>query len=106
MNRLCCLLLAILPVTAYAYPIDVEKQYQGVKVDYVTHDVYHDTGSITVTNYGDVEAKCSVMFTNGPEAPRTRHVQIGAGKSVDVSSRFNRSIIKLRIRLACQPAGE
>ncbi|PBP94052.1 3-phosphoglycerate kinase [Pseudomonas congelans] len=104
MNRLCCALLAMLPVTALAYPIEVEKQYQGVKIDYVAHDVYHDTGSITVNNYGEVDAKCSVVFISGPEAPRTRRVQVGAGKSLDVSSRFNRSIIKLRIRLSCQPA--
>ncbi|KPC32906.1 Uncharacterized protein ABJ99_1759 [Pseudomonas syringae pv. cilantro] len=104
MNRLCCLLLVMLPVTAFAYPIEVEKQYQDVKIDYATHDVYHDTGAITVNNYGDVDARCSVVFTNGPEAPRTRRVQVGAGKSVDVSSKFNRSIIKLRIRLTCQPA--
>ncbi|RMP29973.1 hypothetical protein ALQ24_02737, partial [Pseudomonas syringae pv. antirrhini] len=64
----------------------------------------HDTGAITVNNYGDVDAKCSIVFTNGPEAPRTRRVQVGAGKSVDVSSKFNRSIIKLRIKLTCQPA--
>ncbi|OSR64841.1 hypothetical protein BV326_05571 [Pseudomonas syringae pv. actinidiae] len=43
MNRLCCLLLVMLPVTAFAYPIEVEKQYQDVKIDYATHDVYHDT---------------------------------------------------------------
>ncbi|KTC03856.1 MULTISPECIES: hypothetical protein [Pseudomonas] len=104
MNRLCCALLVMLPLTALAYPIEVEKQYQSVKIDYVAHDVYHDTGSITVNNYGEVDAKCSVVFINGPEAPRTRHVQVGAGKSLDVSSRFNRSIIKLRIRLSCQPA--
>ncbi|PBP51808.1 3-phosphoglycerate kinase [Pseudomonas syringae] len=104
MNRLCCALLVMLPLTALAYPIEVENQYQGVKIDYVAHDVYHDTGSITVNNYGEVDAKCSVVFINGPEAPRTRHVQVGAGKSLDVSSRFNRSIIKLRIRLSCQPA--
>ncbi|ELP97794.1 MULTISPECIES: hypothetical protein [Pseudomonas] len=104
MNRLCCALLVMLPVTALAYPIEVEKQYQDVKIDYVAHDVYHDTGSITVNNYGEVDVKCSVVFINGPEAPRTRRVQVGAGKSLDVSSRFNRSIIKLRIRLSCQPA--
>ncbi|CAM3325109.1 3-phosphoglycerate kinase [Pseudomonas floridensis] len=104
MNRVCYGLLAMLPLTAFAYPIDVEKQYQGVKIDYVTHDVYHDIGSISVNNYGDVDAKCSVVFANGPEAPRTRRVQVAAGKSVEVSAKFNRSIIKLRIKLDCQPA--
>lgn len=104
MNRLCCALLALLPLGAMAYPIEVEKQFDGVKVDYNAHDVFHDIGSITVNNYGDVDARCAVVFRNGPEAPRTRRVQVAAGKSVDVTSKFNRSIIKLRIKLSCEPA--
>ena len=104
MKYLCCALLAWLPVAAMAYPIEVEKQFEGVKVDYNAHDVFHDTGSISVNNYGDVDAKCAVVFRNGPEAPRTRRVQVAAGKSVDVTSKFNRSIIKLRIKLSCEPA--
>jgi len=104
MNRLCCMLLAMLPVTAFAYPIEVEKQYQGVKIDYVTRDLFYDTGAITVSNFGDVDARCAVVFANGPEAPRTRRVQVAAGKSMDVSAKFNRSIIKLRIKLSCEPA--
>ncbi|QHF05862.1 3-phosphoglycerate kinase [Pseudomonas asturiensis] len=94
----------MLPLTAVAYPIEVEKQYQGVKIDYVTHDVDQDIGSIAVSNFGDVDAKCAVVFANGPEAPRTRRVQVAAGKSVNVTARFTRSIIKLRIKLDCQPA--
>ncbi|MBA1232535.1 3-phosphoglycerate kinase [Pseudomonas viridiflava] len=104
MNRVCCALLAMLPLTAFAYPIEVEKQYQGVKIDYVTHDIDQDIGSISVNNFGDVDAKCSVVFVNGPEAPRTRRVQVAAGKSAEVTAKFNRSIIKLRIKLNCQPA--
>ncbi|MCQ9471709.1 3-phosphoglycerate kinase [Pseudomonas alliivorans] len=104
MKRVCCVLLALLPLTAIAYPIEVEKQYQGVKIDYVTHDVDQDIGSISVSNFGDVDAKCAVVFVNGPEAPRTRRVQVGAGKRVEVTVKFTRSIIKLRIKLDCQPA--
>lgn len=104
MNRLCCALLTLLPLTAAAYPIEVETSLEGVKVDYNAHDVFHDTGSISVNNYGDVDARCSVVFRNGPEAPRTRRVQVAAGKSVDVTSKFNRDIIKLRIKLSCEPS--
>jgi hypothetical protein len=104
MNRLCCVLLVLLPLTGFAYPIEVQKQYEDVKVDYVTHDLFYDTGAITVNNFGDIDARCTVIFANGPEAPRTRRVQVGAGKSVNVSSKFNRSIIKLRIKLSCEPA--
>lgn len=104
MNRLCCAVLTLLPLSAMAYPIEVEKRIEGVQVDYNAHDVFHDIGSISINNYGSVDARCSVVFRNGPEAPRTRRVQVQAGKSVGVTSRFNRSIIKLRIKLACEPA--
>ena len=102
MNRICCVLLTLLPMTAWAYPIEVEKHYEGVQIDYTSHDTFYDTGSITVNNYGDVEAKCSVIFRNGPEAPRTRRITVGARSSQDVTAKFNRSIIKLRISLTCK----
>ncbi len=103
MNRFCCVWLALLPLAAWAYPIEVEKHYEGVEVDYTSHDTFYDTGSITVNNYGTVDAKSSVVFRNGPEAPRTRRITVAAKKSVDVAAKFNRSIIKLRISLSCKP---
>ncbi|MGV8921525.1 MAG: 3-phosphoglycerate kinase [Pseudomonas sp.] len=103
MKKFCCVLLALLPVTAFAYPIDVEKHLTGVSIDYNTHDTDYDIGSITVNNYGDKAAECTVVFINGPESPRTRRIQVAAGRSVDASAKFTRSIIKLRITLSCQP---
>ena len=103
MNRFCYVVLALLPMTAWAYPIEVEKHYEGVEVDYTAHDTFYDTGSITVNNYGSVDAKCSVVFRNGPEAPRNRRITVAAKKSAYVSAKFNRSIIKLRISLTCKP---
>ncbi|WP_397451760.1 3-phosphoglycerate kinase [Pseudomonas sp. NA-150] len=102
MKKFCCVLLALLPVTAFAYPIDVEKHLNGVSVDYNTHDTDYDIGSITVNNYGNTPAECTVLFVNGPENPRTRRIQVPAGRSVDASAKFTRSIIKLRITLTCQ----
>jgi hypothetical protein len=103
MKKFCCVLLALLPVTAFAYPIDVEKEYTGVQIDYTSHDTDYDMGAITLNNYGTVDAQCVVVFSNGPEAPRTRRVSVLAKKSVDVSAKFSRSIIKLRIKLTCEP---
>jgi hypothetical protein len=102
MKRILCVLLALLPLTAWAYPIEVEKHYEGVQVDYTAHDTFYDTGSITVNNYGSVDAKCSVVFRNGPEAPRTRRITVAAKKSTDVTAKFNRGIITLRISLTCK----
>lgn len=103
MNKICCVVLAMLPLSAWAYPIEVEKHYEGVQIDYTSHDTFYDTGAITVNNYGDVPAKCSVAFQNGPEAPKIRRIAVAAKNSVDVSAKFNRSIIKLRIKLDCEP---
>jgi hypothetical protein len=103
MKKICCALLAMLPLSAFAYPIDVEKNISGVQIDYVTHDTAYDIGNITLRNYGDVAAKCSVVFSNGPEAPRTRRLQIAARSSSDVSVKFNRDILRLRVKLSCEP---
>lgn len=104
MNRICCVVLAMLPITAFAYPIEVTKRTPGVQVDYSSHDTYHDTGAITLSNYGQVDARCRVEFINGPEAPRIRRVEVKAGQTQNVVSKFNRSIIKLRVTLECEPA--
>ncbi|MGE8066318.1 3-phosphoglycerate kinase [Pseudomonas sp. NPDC089569] len=101
MKKICCVVLAILPLTAFAYPIDVEKDLNGLKIDYNTYDTDNDIGSIQVNNYGDVDASCKAVFSNGPEAPRTRRVDVPAGKHKTVTAKFSRSIIKLRINLSC-----
>ncbi|AIL63031.1 hypothetical protein [Pseudomonas alkylphenolica] len=103
MKKCCAVLLALLPLTALAYPIDVEKTLDGVKLDYTTYDTDRDIGSITLNNYGEVPAQCKVLFRNGPEAPRVRRVQVPARQSKDVTAKFNREIIKLRISLDCKP---
>lgn len=69
MKKCCAALLALLPLTALAYPIDVEKELEGVKLDYTTYDTDYDMGAITLNNYGEVAAQCKVTFRNGPEAP-------------------------------------
>ena len=103
MKKFCCVLLALLPLTAFAYPIDVEKNLNGLKIDYETFDTDNDIGSIRVANYGDVDATCRAVFNNGPEAPRTRTIDVPAGKHKNATAKFTREIIKLRIKLTCTP---
>ncbi|MCE0460387.1 MULTISPECIES: hypothetical protein [Pseudomonas] len=103
MKKICCALLALLPLTALAYPIDVEKHLEGVSIDYTPYDTDADIGSIQVNNYGNTDAACTVLFRNGPEAPRTRKIEVAAGKFKNVTAKFNRDIIKLRIVLTCKP---
>ena len=103
MKKFCCVVLALLPLTAFAYPIDVQKNLNGLKIDYETFDTDNDIGSIRVANYGDVDATCKVVFNNGPEAPRTRTIDVPAGKHKNATAKFSREIIKLRIKLTCTP---
>jgi hypothetical protein len=103
MRKICCVLLAMLPLSAFAYPIDVEKHLNGLKVDYTAYDTDADIGSIQVNNYGSTDVACTVVFRNGPEAPRTRKVDVPAGKFKNATAKFNRTIIKLRIELTCTP---
>lgn len=103
MKKICCGLLALLPLAAFAYPIDVDKQLNGLSIDYTAFDTDYDLGAITLNNYGDVEADCTVVFRNGPESPRTRRAVLAPKQSVDLSAKFNRKIIKLRIGLTCKP---
>lgn len=101
MKKFCCALLALLPLSAFAYPIDVEKQLNGLSIDYTAYDTDQDIGSIQLNNFGKTDAVCSVVFRNGPEAPRTRKVEVAAGQSKNVTAKFNRKIIKLRLDLSC-----
>ncbi|HJR31484.1 MAG TPA: 3-phosphoglycerate kinase [Pseudomonas sp.] len=108
MKKICCVMagcavLAMLPLTAFAYPIDVNKQLNGLKVDYNAYDTDADIGSIQVNNYGDTDVSCKVVFRNGPEAPRTRTIEVPAGKHKNATAKFTRTIIKLRIDLTCTP---
>ncbi|MDN4547782.1 3-phosphoglycerate kinase [Pseudomonas sp. C32] len=103
MKKICCVLLAMLPLTAFAYPIDVKKNLNDMKIDFETFDTDSDIGSIRVANYGDVDASCKAVFSNGPEAPRTRKFEVPAGKHKSATAKFSRNIIKLRIELTCAP---
>ncbi|MCU1759591.1 3-phosphoglycerate kinase [Pseudomonas sp. 14P_8.1_Bac3] len=103
MKKFCCVVLAMLPLTAFAYPIDVQKQLNGLSIDYNAFDTDTDIASIQVNNYGSTDATCKVVFNNGPEAPRTRNIDVAAGKHKTATAKFSRTIIKMRINLTCTP---
>ncbi|POA76999.1 3-phosphoglycerate kinase [Pseudomonas sp. DP16D-R1] len=103
MKKFCCVVLAMLPLTAFAYQIDVEKQLNGLSIDYNAYDTDSDIATLQVNNYGSTDAICKVVFNNGPEAPRTRNIEVAAGKHKNATAKFSRSIIKMRIQLTCTP---
>ncbi|QKZ03450.1 3-phosphoglycerate kinase [Pseudomonas eucalypticola] len=102
MKSCCALLLTLLPFTAFAYPIEVEKHLAGTGISFTTDDTAGDMGAITLRNDGPQAAQCTVEFRNGPEAPRVRRASVEPGKSATVLQRFNRDILKLRLKVTCE----
>ncbi|TRX75923.1 3-phosphoglycerate kinase [Pseudomonas mangiferae] len=103
MKNLLCAFAALVPLTAWAYPIDLDRQLNGTEVTYVTDDLDPSMGSITLRNDGQSPVACSVIFANGPEAPKRRRASLAPGETANLVVHFNRTIIKLRIELECTP---
>ena len=95
-------MLALLPLSGFAaYPIEVKKQLNGAEIAYFTQDLDRDLGALTLQNLGQTPAICTAVFRNGPEAPRTRKTLIEPGQTRNLTVKFSRSVIKLRIQLTC-----
>lgn len=103
MKKLCLALAAMLPLSAFAYPTELNKQLNGAEVSATVEDIDADIGSVMLYNYGRADATCTAVFRNGPEAPRTRKTEVRAGESTNLTLKFGRKIIKLRVDLTCKP---
>ena len=86
MKNCCLALLALMPLTAAAYPTELEKQLNGAEVSASIQDIDRNIGGLTLYNYGLTDAKCNAQFRNGPEAPRIRK----ASTPVSSSNESNR----------------
>lgn len=102
MKNCCLVLLALLPLSAVAYPTELKKQLNGADVSASVQQIDRHIGGLTLYNYGEAAARCSAVFRSGPEAPRTRTAELGAGESVTHTVRFSRDIIRLRVDLTCE----
>lgn len=103
MKKICCALVALLPLAVQAYPIELEKQFNGAEVSASPREIDHDMAAVMVENYGATAASCKAVFRNGPEAPRTRSVNLAPGQSGNLTVKFARSVIRLRVEITCQP---
>ena len=78
MKKFCCALLACLPLSVFAYPIELEKQFNGAEVSASTQEIDHNMGGLMLHNYGSSAAHCTALFRNGPEAPPHSQGQPGS----------------------------
>lgn len=104
MKKLCLALATLLPLTAVAYPLEMNKQMNGAEVSATAEDIDSDIGSVMLYNYGQRAAKCKAIFRNGPDAPRTRKIDLAPGQNSNLTVKFARKVIKLRIDLTCNPS--
>lgn len=106
MNKLWCVAvvaLSALPLTAMAFPIELEKTMNGAEVSASTQEVDFNMGAVQLYNYGKAAAECTAVFRNGPEAPRSRKVTLAPGKDALLTGKFTSQVIKMRIKVTCKP---
>ncbi len=103
MKKLILIGSLLLPVAAFAFPIEVEKELNGAEIDVQTSDLGNNMASVSLQNYGQRDAVCKARFRNGPESPRTRKARVVAGETAHLTARFSTTVIKMRVRVECKP---
>ncbi|MBA1278223.1 3-phosphoglycerate kinase [Stutzerimonas stutzeri] len=97
--------LAIIPLSALAvsYPVELEQELNGAEVLATTETIDRDMAGLLLQNFGERPVSCSAVFRNGPEVPRTRRTTLEAGERKPLTAKFKRDVIRLRIKLTCEP---
>jgi|TARA_Y100001949_G_scaffold113268_1_gene96137 hypothetical protein len=105
MKRLCFAALVIFPLSAVAvsYPVELEQELNGAEVLASTETIDRDMAGLVLQNFGEGPVECTAVFRNGPEMPRTRRITLEAGESKPMTAKFKRDVIKLRVKLTCEP---
>jgi|GEM_PF-41664 len=97
--------VAIFPLSALAvsYPVDLEQELNGAEVLASPETIDSDMAGLVLQNFGNRPVECSAAFRNGPELPRTRRLTLEPGQSKPMTAKFKRDVIRLRIKLTCEP---
>lgn len=105
MLKKCAVLTGLLLAgQAWGFPFEVEESMKGVAVAVSTMDLGDNMGAVTLENYGETAAQCSVRFRGGPGVPVNRKARIEAGQTANVTAGFNQQVIRMRVDVRCQPA--
>lgn len=105
MKKLSALLLAVLPLGAFAYSIEVTEKLTDTEITYDVQEVTYNMGGLLLRNHGPVAVRCEALFRNGPEAPRVRKVLLDPHSQKTLTAKFTREILRLRVELSCANAG-
>lgn len=102
MRKYLIMLALLCPVAAFAFAFEVEQQLNGAEIAVTTADLGNNSASVSLHNYGQQAAVCTVRFRNGPESPRTRKARLAAGETAHLTARFSTTVIKMRVKVECK----
>ena len=91
-----------LPVSAWAFPIDVTVESEGVSV-VASSSYLSNIATVTLRNEGPGNAFCSAAFVNGPERPMPSRVRLNPGEQTVMTQAFIRQINRVRVTVSCKP---
>lgn len=89
-----------LPLTAQAFPIDVELPPER-QITVQTTDLAN-MAAVMLTNRESAALACQVAFINGPERPVPRRIHLLPDEQVSVSQFFRRAINRVRVTVTCE----
>ena len=92
----------ILPLSAWAFPVDVEIESEGVSV-IASSSYLSNVATVTLINEGGENALCTGTFVNGPERPSPNRVRLSPGEQMVMTQAFQRDITRVRVKVSCEP---
>lgn len=96
------ILASAYPLVAWAFPIDVEVESEGVSI-VATSAYLSNIATVTLLNEGSENAMCSATFVNGPERPSPSRVRLNPGEQTVMTQAFMRHINRVRVNVVCNP---
>lgn len=93
-------ILLVLPLSAWAFPIDVELQPETTQISVTATDLAN-MAAVMLTSNEKTALQCQVDFVNGPERPVPRRVRLQPDEQVTVSQFFRRQINRVRVTVEC-----
>ncbi len=104
MKKLYALVLLLCATSAFGYPIDVSVVTRGLDISAESIEQRGAT-IIHLRNHEPVAVRCDVLFNAGVESRRRQAViPAGDGQTLQYSPR--REVVRMRVRVECEPTGE